>query len=126
MQSVKTRGKIILTRSSQIIEFESPVYNSSWSCRILSIYLKERFPFLLTLIDYNIPTKTSALCRSHLSSMTLATYRKVGRLHAAWFTNSMRLRSKNRTFINTQSLLRKYIYYVPKNNNLSVSTGDSN
>lgn len=38
-------GKIAFGGFGQIIEFKSPVYNSSWSRRILSIYLRSRFPF---------------------------------------------------------------------------------
>lgn len=49
-------GKIAFGGFGQIIEFKSPVYNSSWSRRILSIYLRSRFPFFsrLTVTDYNI------------------------------------------------------------------------
>lgn len=38
-------GKIAFHGFRQIIEFKSPVYNSSWSQRILSIYLRSHFPF---------------------------------------------------------------------------------
>lgn len=38
-------GKIAFHGFRQIIEFKSPVYNSSWSRRILSIYLSSHFPF---------------------------------------------------------------------------------
>lgn len=38
-------GKIAFHGFRQIIEFKSPVYNSSWSRRILSIYLRSHFPF---------------------------------------------------------------------------------
>lgn len=51
-------GKIAFHGFRQIIEFKSPVYNSSWSRRILSIYLRSHFPFFfffgLTMTDYNI------------------------------------------------------------------------
>ena len=49
-------GKIAFHGFRQIIEFKSPVYNSSWSQRILPIYLRSHFPlfFTLTMTDYNI------------------------------------------------------------------------
>lgn len=53
------RGKIAFHGFRQIIEFKSPVYNSSWSWRILSIYLRGHFPFFssLTMTDYNIASR---------------------------------------------------------------------
>lgn len=53
---VEEGGKIAFHGFRQIIEFKSPVYNSSWSRRILSIYLRSHFPFFfgLTMTDYNI------------------------------------------------------------------------
>lgn len=40
-------AKIAFHGFRQIIEFKSPVYNSSWSRQILSIYLRSHFPFSL-------------------------------------------------------------------------------
>lgn len=51
---VEEGGKIAFHGFRQIIEFKSPVYNSSWSRQILSIYLKSDFPFFgLTMTDYD-------------------------------------------------------------------------
>lgn len=52
-------GKIAFHGFRQIIEFKSPVYNSSWSRRIRSIYLSRHFPFFyrLTMTDYNIAAR---------------------------------------------------------------------
>lgn len=43
--ATEEEGKIAFHGFRQIIEFKSPVYNSSWSRRLLSIYLKTHFPF---------------------------------------------------------------------------------
>lgn len=60
LSCVEEGGKIAFHGFRQIIEFKSPVYNSSWSRRILSIYLRSHFPFFgggLTMTDYNIASR---------------------------------------------------------------------
>lgn len=49
-------GKIAFRGYKKIIDFKSPVYNSSWARRVLSIHLRSHslFLFSLTMTDYNI------------------------------------------------------------------------
>lgn len=59
-------GKIAFHGFRQIIEFKSPVYNSSWSQRILSIYLRSSFPFFFRAdndrLQYRFQTSTRHSC----------------------------------------------------------------
>lgn len=98
-------GKIAFHGFRQIIEFKSPVYNSSWSWRILSIYLRSHFPFFLGWqwqITISLPDFYSA--QSPSLTMAVVKYSKAGQ---AWFTQFSAVRRQNRTSINKWEPWRK-------------------
>lgn len=67
------KGKIAFHGFRQIIEFKSPVYNSSWSRRIISIYLRSHFPFSQVDNDtLQYRSQTSTWCSDYLSQWLLS------------------------------------------------------
>lgn len=68
-------GKIAFHGFRQIIEFKSPVYNSSWSRRLLPIYLRSHFPFSQVDNDkLQNHSQTSTWCSDHPSQWQLSSF----------------------------------------------------
>lgn len=98
-------GKIAFHGFRQIIEFKSPVYNSSWLRRILSIYLRSHFPFFLADNDrLQYRSQTSTRCSRHPSQWQLSSTAKQA---GPGLPSSMRFEGQNRTSINKSELQKK-------------------